>query len=158
MKDPLHDKWYLQKTKARSEVLGVLANSLKREFPLTAKHQSFLLFIIYTGSSPEKSPPQVRTSLCWLLCKQTNVDSGTTPGHSVWEGEGMVTVRLTDQRGYSLSITAHMVLVPAYPWVLGVKLLANVRRRATLELEFQYDKFFALCCDDDSIIYTEAKQ
>ena len=158
MKDPLHDKRYLQKKKARSEVLGVPANSLKREFALTAKHQSFLLFITYTGSSPEKSPPQVRTSLHWLLCKQTNVDPGAMPGWSVWEGEGMVTVRLTDQRGNSLSITAHVVLVPAHPRVLGVKLLANGRRRATLELQFQYDKCFALCCDDNSIIYTEAKQ
>lgn len=45
MKDSLHEKWYLQKTKARNEVLGVLANSLKRVV-LTAKHQSFLLLLI----------------------------------------------------------------------------------------------------------------
>lgn len=37
MKDPLHDKWYLQKTKARSEVLEVPANSLKRRRVLTAE-------------------------------------------------------------------------------------------------------------------------
>lgn len=49
MKDPLHDEWYLQKTKVRSEVWGVPANSIKTEFALTAKHQSFL-FITYTGS------------------------------------------------------------------------------------------------------------
>lgn len=29
MKDPLHDKWYLYKTKARREVLEVPASSLK---------------------------------------------------------------------------------------------------------------------------------
>lgn len=54
MKGPFHGKWYLQKTKARREALGVLANSLKKDFALAAKHQSVLLLIICIGSSPEK--------------------------------------------------------------------------------------------------------
>lgn len=82
MKDPLHDKWYLEKTKARSEVLGVLVNSLKREFALTAKHQSFLLSITCTGSSPEKS--HHRSGLpCVGCCANTHMwtRAGCLNGH-----------------------------------------------------------------------------
>lgn len=64
MKGPFHDKWYLQKTKARSEALGVLANSLKREFALAAN-----LTVDY---------------LYWFLTrevgKQTRVEPGTVSG------------------------------------------------------------------------------
>lgn len=93
-----------------------------------------------------------------VAAAQTNVDPSAMPGQSVWEREGMVTVSLMDQHGKSLSITGHIILVPAHSGVLGDKLLANGRRRATLDLQLQYDKCFALCCDDNSIVYTGAKQ
>lgn len=64
-----------------------------------SKLQSSLLFMTcLLLTSPEKSPPQLWTSLCWLLCKQTNVAPGAVPGHSVRMGEGMVTVRLTGSK------------------------------------------------------------
>lgn len=72
--------------------MGVLANSLKREFALVAKHQSVWLLIIYVGSSQEKLANKPKWSQAQFL-----------------GGEGM------DQHGRSLSSPAH--LAPAHPWV-----------------------------------------